>query len=144
MANLTIESLKKVLADSFALSLKTQNYHWNVEAPNFKELHMIFEEQYQELAAAVDVIAEMIRAHKEKTPASFEAFASSTVIKSGNINASAKEMVLDLANDNELIQKTLTETMKSAQSEGNEVVANLMIERLTVHQKAAWMLNSSK
>ncbi len=142
--NTVANALAKVLADTFALSLKTQNYHWNVEAPNFKDLHLFFDELYNELAGATDKIAELIRALGEKTPATLEAYSKMTKIKPGNENASASQMLQDLAQDNDhTIQQSLLAALSIAQQEKDEVTANFLIERLTVHQKAAWMLKSS-
>lgn len=137
-----VEALKKALADTYALYLKTQNYHWNVEGANFKPLHMLFEEQYEDLAKAVDTLAELIRGLGEKAPATFDAYAKTTSIKNGNENASDQRMLKDLLEDQAKIQKTLQQTFEIAQKTGDEVVANFMIERLTVHRKAAWMLKS--
>ena len=136
-------TLKTVLADSYALYLKTQNYHWNVEGPQFKTLHLLFEEQYTNLAMAVDTVAELIRGLNEKVPGTFTAFAKLTSIQAGNENTTATEMVQELAADQSLIQKSLEIALTAAQNAKDEVVANFIIERLTAHRKAAWMLNSS-
>ncbi len=138
-----IEALKTVLADNYALYLKTQNYHWNVEGPNFKGLHLLFEEQYTDLAEAIDTVAELIRGSGEKAPGTFDSYIKKTSIKSGNENASAQQMVKELAEDQALIQKTLQQCLEIAQKAGDEVVAGFMIERLTFHRKASWMLKSS-
>ncbi len=144
MSNKPISAaLKKVLADNYALYLKTQNYHWNVEGPNFKPLHLLFEEQYTDLATANDTIAELIRGLGEKAPGTFEAFAKSTSIKPGNENASADQMLKDLIKDQGMMEKSLQQALDIAQKAGDEVVAGFMIERMTVHRKAAWMLKSS-
>jgi starvation-inducible DNA-binding protein len=136
-------ALKKVLADNYALYLKTQNYHWNVEGPNFKPLHLMFEEQYTDLAAANDTIAELIRGLGEKSPGTFEFFSKTTNIKPANENASAEQMLKELIKDQGVIEKTLQQALEVAQKAGDEVSADFMIERLTVHRKAAWMLKSS-
>ncbi len=138
-----IETLKTVLADNYALYLKTQNYHWNVEGPHFKSLHLLFEEQYTDLAMAIDTVAELIRGLGEKAPATFDVYARHTSIKPGNEHASADQMVKELTEDQAAIQKTLQHALAAAQKAGDEVVAGFMIERLTVHRKAAWMLKSS-
>lgn len=143
MSNATVvKALKNVLADSYALYLKTQNYHWNVESPHFKSLHLLFEEQYTDLAAAVDTTAELIRGLGEKAPGSFEAFSKLTVIKPGKESANATSMVKELTSDQDVISKTLQKALDAAQKAGDEVVAGFVIERLTVHRKAAWMLRS--
>jgi starvation-inducible DNA-binding protein len=138
-----IEGLKNVLADNYALYLKTQNYHWNVEGPDFKGLHLLFEEQYTDLAGAIDTVAELIRGLGEKAPGTFDTYIKRTSIKSGNENASAQQMVKDLLESQALIQKTLQQCLEIAQKAGDEVVAGFMIERLTFHRKASWILKSS-
>ncbi|MEA0970804.1 DNA starvation/stationary phase protection protein [Candidatus Megaera venefica] len=138
-----IEGLKNVLADNYALYLKTQNYHWNVEGPNFKGLHLLFEEQYADLAGAIDTVAELIRGLGEKAPGTFDTYIKRTSIKSGNENASAQQMIQDLLESQTLIQKTLQQCLEMAQKAGDEVVAGFMIERLTFHRKASWILKSS-
>lgn len=137
-----VEGLKRVLADNYALYLKTQNYHWNVEGPRFRELHLMFEEQYTDLATAVDTAAELIRGLGEKAPGTFAAYQNSG-IKPGNENASAEQMVRELAADQQAIAKTLQSALEAAQKAGDEVVADYMIQRLTVHRKVAWMLMST-
>ena len=138
-----IEALKNILADNYALYLKTQNYHWNVEGPNFNVLHLLFEEQYRALAEAIDTAAELIRGLGEKAPGTFDSYVKRTCIKSGNENASAEEMVKELAEDQVLIQKTLQHCLELAQKVGDEVVGGFTIERLTFHRKASWKLKSS-
>jgi starvation-inducible DNA-binding protein len=144
MTNKTVvDALKNVLADNYALYLKTQNYHWNVEGANFRGLHLLFEEQYTDLTMAIDTVAELIRGLGEKAPGTFDAYAKNTTIKAGDENASAEQMVKELTEDQAVIQKTLQTALEAAQKVGDEVVAGFMIERLTVHRKAAWMLKSS-
>ena len=137
-----VEALKKVLADSYALYLKTQNYHWNVEGPRFRSLHLLFEEQYNDLAGAVDSIAELIRSAGEKAPGTWKAYAELTTIKDGNENASAEQMVKDLAADQAAIQSTLQHALDAAQNAGDEVAADTIIGRMSVHRKNKWMLDS--
>jgi starvation-inducible DNA-binding protein len=138
-----VDALKAALADNYALYVKTQNYHWNVEGPNFKALHLLFEEQYTDLAMAIDTIAELIRGLGEKAPGTFAAYTKQTTIKPGNEEASAEQMVKELTKDQSVIEKTLQKALNAAQKSGDEVVAGFMVERLTVHRKAAWMLKSS-
>ncbi len=138
-----VDELKKVLADSYALYLKTQNYHWNVTGPHFKPLHLMFEEQYNDLALAVDSVAERIRALGEKAPGTWSAYSKVTSIKEGNENAKSEQMVRELAEDQEKIIDTLKHTLAVAQKADDEVTIDLMIERMGVHEKAAWMLRSS-
>lgn len=91
-----VDALKDVLADNYALYLKTQNFHWNVEGPNFRGLHLLFEEQYRDLTTAIDTVAELIRGLGEKAPGAFDAYARRTSIKPGDENASAEQMVAEL------------------------------------------------
>jgi starvation-inducible DNA-binding protein len=141
---LVVEALKNVLADSYALYLKTQNYHWNIESPNFKALHVLFEEQYMDLAEAVDTVAELIRALGAKAPGTFAAYSQRTSIQPGDENASAQTMVEELLADQLTLQKTLAQALAAAHQDSDEVVAGFVTERLTVHRKAAWMLKSSR
>lgn len=137
------KEMKVVLADSYALYLKTQNYHWNVTGPNFKALHLLFEEQYNDLALAVDEIAERIRSLGEKAPGTWSAYSGVTSIKEGDENAKAEDMVAELANDQAIMVKTLQSALKAAQEVGDEVTIGILVDRMTVHEKAAWMLRSS-
>lgn len=143
MTNKVIDSLKIVLADSYILYLKTQNYHWNVTGPHFKSMHLMFEEQYNDLFTAVDLIAERIRALGSKAPGSFAAYSKITNIKEGDENLSADLMVKELASDQNIISESITKALKEAQEVGDEVTVGIVTDRLEVHQKNAWMLNSS-
>ena len=137
------KSLKIVLANSYALYLKTQNYHWNVTGPNFSSLHGLFEEQYNDLFAANDEIAERVRSLGEKVPASFKAFDNDSEITDGDENAKADSMVKELADDQQVIMKLLQSTLKVAQEVDDEVTIGLVTDRMTVHEKNTWMLRSS-
>jgi starvation-inducible DNA-binding protein len=139
-----IQQLSVALADTYTLYLKTQNFHWNVEGPHFHSLHEMFEEQYTNLASAVDEIAERIRALGSKAPGSYKAFQEHTSIADGDINSNASEMVNSLFEDNKTILKSLNLALKAAQDIGDEASADLMIGRITFHEKTAWMLRSSK
>jgi starvation-inducible DNA-binding protein len=136
-------SLKVALADSYILYLKTQNYHWNVTGPNFKSFHLMFEEQYNDLFLAVDLIAERIRALREKAPGTYAKYIELTNLKEGNEDLDATSMVKELAEDQDMIVKTLTNVLKEAQNVGDEVTAGIVTDRIEIHQKNAWMLNSS-
>ena len=137
------DALKTVLADSYALYLKTHNYHWNVEGANFRSLHIMFEEQYTDLAVAVDEIAERIRSLGEKAPGTFSKFSTLSTIKEGDENADAQFMVKDLAESQNAIIQSLKSALESAQNVGDEVTAGILIDRMSVHEKAAWMLKST-
>ncbi len=137
-----IEHLSHVLADTYALYLKTQNYHWNVTGSNFGELHAMFQAQYEDLASAIDSIAERIRSLGEKVPATFKHFDKKCHIKDGNEKATWQTMVKELTNDQHSIVKVLTACAKAAEASGDLVTMDMMIERMTIHQKNAWMLGA--
>ncbi len=139
----TVEALKNVLADSYALYVKTQNYHWNVTGPQFHSLHVMFEEQYTDLFAAIDEIAERIRALGAKVPASLTVFSDDKSIQSGSENDSAQTMVKHLAEDQHTVVGTLQKALTAAEAANDDATADMIIERITVHQKNAWMLNST-
>lgn len=140
----TIVMLEEVLVNSYALMLKTQNYHWNVVGENFKSLHELFEAQYNELFTAVDEIAERIRALGSKVEGTFENFQKLNKSKSGNKNLDAKGMLKDLIADHDALTKQLAEGIKTAESEEDEGTADILIARTKVHEKALWMLGSSQ
>lgn len=137
------EGLAGVLADSYTLYLKTHNYHWNVEGPRFHGLHQMFEEQYTELAAAVDTIAERIRALGHPAPGSFAEFSRLNAIQEAEGVPSAEDMVRHLAEDHVAVAKRIHPVLSSAQEAGDEVTVGLLADRLGVHEKTAWMLRSS-
>jgi starvation-inducible DNA-binding protein len=136
------EGLSRVLADSYTLYLKTHNYHWNVTGELFHPLHEQFEEQYTELAEAIDVIAERIRALGHKSPGSFLAFQSITSIEEDTEKPSALEMVRRLAVDNEKVLRTAREGLVPAKEADDEATVDLITQRLHVHSKNAWILRS--
>ena len=136
------KGLNKLLADAYLLYLKTQNYHWNVTGPSFQSLHILFENMYQEQAEAVDVIAERIRALGEFAPGSFAAFSKVTSIKEETSIPSAEEMIHSLVIGNEAVVTTAREIVNLADECEDDVTSDLMIERMQVHEKNAWMLRS--
>jgi starvation-inducible DNA-binding protein len=138
-----VESLKTVLADTYVLYLKTQNFHWNVTGPSFRSLHLLFEEQYNDLFTAIDLIAERIRTLGEKAPGKLSTYLEISNIKEGDENSDAKLMVETLAKDQEIIVKSLNEALKKAQEFGDEATVDMVIGRVEVHQKNGWMLRSS-
>ncbi len=137
-----IEVLKNALADSYVLYLKTQNYHWNVEGAQFKEIHELLEEHYTDLAAAIDEIAELIRTLGAKAPGTWKAYEKLTKIEDGDESADSKTMLTHLAKDQQLIIETLVKGIETAQKAGDEVVAGALTDRAAVHRKNQWMLNS--
>lgn len=137
------ESLKKVLADTYGLMVKTQNYHWNVEGPNFPGLHALFMTQYSELFLAVDLIAERIRALGEKAPGGYGEFSKLSKISDGNGDFDSDQMVKDLYDANQTVLATVKKAFAAAEKAGDQPTIDLMNERTGIHEKAAWMLRSS-
>lgn len=136
------EGLSKVLADSYMLYLRTHNYHWNVTGELFHSLHEQFEEQYTELAEAVDEVAERIRALGYKAPGTFKEFQELTSLEESTEEPEALEMVRRLAVGNEQVIRTAREALKPANEAEDEATLDLLTQRLTVHSKTAWMLRS--
>ena len=134
--------LSKLLADSYSLYLKTHNYHWNVEGPLFNTLHLMFEEHYTELATAVDEIAERIRALGVKAPGSYTAFGKLTSIDEATGTESAEEMIRQLVIGQETVARTAREAIKAAEAASDEPTADLLTQRMQIHEKNAWMLRS--
>jgi starvation-inducible DNA-binding protein len=139
----TAETLARVLANTYTLYLKTHNYHWNVTGPQFASLHTMFETQYTELAAAVDTIAERIRALGHVAPGSYAAFGKLSEIKEApDSPPEAMQMIRELAADNETLVR-LAEKANDVAEENDDVASgDMMIERMQVHAKAAWMLRA--
>ena len=137
-----VENLNKFLADTYTLYLKTQNYHWNVTGPHFSQLHLMFEGQYAELAAAVDEVAERFRALGEKASGSFSAFARLGTVKEETGAPDYRQMIKNLAQDNQTAAETAEALIKAAQEVGDEGTADLGIRRVQVHQKNHWMLSA--
>jgi starvation-inducible DNA-binding protein len=137
------EGLSRLLADTYTLYLKTHNFHWNVEGPLFNTLHLMFEQQYTELAAAVDLIAERVRALGFPAPGSYSAFARlATVKEAGETVPSAEEMVRQLARDQETVAKTARSLFPAVEAAKDEPTADLLTQRLQIHEKTAWMLRA--
>ena len=137
-----IDGLTKVLADTFVLYFKTHSFHWNVVGPRFKSLHELFEEQYTELWNATDEIAERIRALDGFAPNTFKDILDKASLTETGQTPDADSMLEILANDNEQIVGPMHKLVEIAQDAGDEVTADMMIGRITVHQQAAWMLKS--
>lgn len=136
------KGLSVLLADTYTLYLKTHNYHWNVTGPMFQTLHTLFETQYNELALAVDDIAERIRALGEFAPGSYKEYAKLTNIKEADGIPTAEEMIKDLVKGQEAIAKTARSIVPVADEASDEVTLDLLTQRMTVHEKTAWMLRS--
>lgn len=138
------EELGHFLADTYTLYLKTQNFHWNVTGPFFYTLHKMFEEQYLELALALDEIAERIRSLGGYTPASFSQFCQLTSLKEEKGRTEATAMVEKLLKDHETLAQHAMHLIETAQAADDEGTADLLIQRLKAHEKFAWMLRSSR
>ena len=136
------EGLKVLLADSYTLYLLTHNFHWNVTGPRFRDLHLLFEEQYTELATAVDLIAERIRTLGVYAPGSCKAFAELSNIKEADDVPEAKKMLVVLTQAHEQVVKTCRKVLKEAQKADDESTASLVSDRMLLHEKTAWMLRS--
>src|SRR5262245_8285964 len=136
------EGLSNVLADSYTLYLKTHNFHWNVTGPMFSTLHLMFEQQYTELATAVDLIAERIRALDHPAPGSYKAFGKLSTIKEAEGVPEAEEMIRQLVAGQEAVARTARTVFKAAEKGGDQPTADLLTERMQVHEKNAWMLRS--
>ncbi|MDN4503635.1 Dps family protein [Alteromonadaceae bacterium BrNp21-10] len=138
------EGLKRLLADSYTLYLQTHNFHWNVTGPQFRELHLMFEEHYTELAVAVDDIAERIRTLDVPAPGTYKQFAQLTSIEEVEGVPLASEMVVLLTKAHEQVIKTAREVFKIAQQVDDESTAALVSDRMRIHEKTAWMLRATK
>ncbi|HEY4031356.1 MAG TPA: DNA starvation/stationary phase protection protein [Caulobacteraceae bacterium] len=136
-------ALSKVLADAYALYLKTHGYHWNVRGPTFPALHTLFEGQYQEEWAALDDIAERIRALGELAPHGYGAFGNLSSIRDGDSTKNADGMVGELMADNETILATISGAFKIAENAGDQATMDLLNARTAAHGKHAWMLRAT-
>ena len=136
------EGLSRVLADTYTLYLKTHNFHWNVTGPMFNTLHLMFEGQYTELALAVDLIAERIRALGHPAPGSYKAYSKLSSIAEADGVPAAEEMIKQIVEGHEAVAKTARKVFPAAEKADDQPTADLMTERLQIHEKTAWMLRS--
>ncbi len=136
------EALGHLLADSYMLYLKTHNYHWNVTGMNFQSLHAMFEEQYTELAEAIDDIAEQIRSLGHFAPGSFKEFSKMTTITEEEGLPDDRTMVKKLQEANEAVIRTARKALPACEEAGDEATLDLVTERIRTHSKVAWMLRS--
>jgi len=134
--------LSKLLADTYSLYLKTHNFHWNVTGPMFQTLHLMFETQYNELALAVDLIAERIRSLGFPAPATYSEFARLSSIRETSGTPKAEEMIEILVEGQEAIVRTARTVFPVAESASDEATADLLTQRIQLHEKTAWMLRS--
>jgi starvation-inducible DNA-binding protein len=136
------DGLSRLLADTYTLYLKTHNFHWNVTGPMFNTLHLMFEAQYNELALAVDLIAERIRALGYPAPGSYKAYAGLSSIKEAEGVPAAKAMIAQLVKGQEAVVKTARSIFPAVERANDEPTADLLTQRMQVHEKTAWMLRS--
>lgn len=134
--------LARLLADSYTLYLKTHNYHWNVTGPQFATLHTLFEAQYTELALAVDLIAERIRALGHRAPGSYREYADLTSIDEDAAAPPAGEMIARLLAGQEAVVRTARSIFPAVEAANDEPTADLLTQRMQIHEKNAWMLRS--
>ena len=137
-----VDGLSRLLADTYTLYLKTHNFHWNVTGPMFQTLHLTFETQYTELAMAVDVIAERIRALGSPAPGTYSQFAALTTLKEPDGVPPAEEMIRQLMQDQEAVARTARSMFKAVDQANDEPTADLLTQRMQIHEKTAWMLRS--
>jgi starvation-inducible DNA-binding protein len=136
------EGLSKVMADTYSLYLKTHNFHWNVTGPMFNTLHLMFEEEYNELWTAVDLIAERIRALGVYAPGSHTQLGELSSIPEADGVPAAEDMLKELVAGHEQVARTARTVFGPAESANDQVTADLLTQRLEVHEKTAWMLRS--
>ena len=136
------DGLSRVLADTYGLYLKTHSYHWNVTGPMFQTLHLMFEQQYNELWLAVDMVAERIRALGHLAPGSYKAFARLSSIGEDDGVPAAMQMIRNLVKGHEQVATTARGIFAVADKANDQPTAELLTARLQVHEKTAWMLRS--
>ena len=136
------DHLSRVLADSYTLYLKTHNFHWNVTGPMFSTLHLMFEQQYMELALAVDLVAERIRALGHPAPGSYSQYAKLSSVREETGVPDATEMIRQLVEGQEAVVKTSRKAFAVAEKANDQPTADLLTQRMEIHEKNAWMLRS--
>jgi starvation-inducible DNA-binding protein len=136
------DGLARLLADTYTLYLKTHNYHWNVTGPMFQTLHLMFEQQYTELALAVDLIAERIRSLGAPAPGSYREFSALSTIDEDADRPDATEMIRRLLTAHEAVARTARSVFPVVETAHDQPTADLLTQRLQVHEKTAWMLRS--
>ena len=136
------DGLSRLLADTYTLYLKTHNFHWNVTGPMFQTLHLMFETHYNELALAVDLIAERIRALGHPAPATYKAFIKLSTIREEDGVPAATAMIRSLVKGHEAVARTARAVFPLAEAAHDQPTADLLTQRLQIHEKTAWMLRS--
>jgi starvation-inducible DNA-binding protein len=136
------DGLSRLLADTYTLYLKTHNFHWNVKGPMFQTLHLMFETQYNELALAVDLIAERIRALGFPAPGTYSAYAKLSSIPETQGVPDARDMIRLLVDGQEAVVRTARKVFPLVDKAADEPSADLLTQRMQVHEKTAWMLRA--
>jgi starvation-inducible DNA-binding protein len=136
------DGLSRLLADTYTLYLKTHNYHWNVTGSMFQTLHLMFETQYNELALAVDLIAERIRALGFRAPASYREFGALATLEEDTDTPDARTMIARMVEGQETVVRTARSVFPIAEKANDQPTADLLTQRMQVHEKTAWMLRS--
>jgi len=139
---LIAEGLSHLLADTYTLYLKTHNYHWNVTGPMFNTLHLMFEAQYTELALAVDLVAERIRALGYPAPGSYAQYSKLSVIAETDSVPPAEDMIADLVKGQEAVVRTARKIFPTAEKGNDQATIDLLTQRMNTHEKTAWMLRA--
>lgn len=137
------ESIRKLLADTYTLYLKTHGYHWNVEGPHFQQLHIQFMEQYTEMWNAVDELAERLRALGHFAPASYAEMSKLSTVKEETGKPDWQEMVKNLAHGHEQVAKSARQVLRIAEEVEDDATADVVGPRVTLHEKTAWMLRAT-
>jgi len=136
------EGLSRLLADTYSLYLKTHYFHWNVTGPMFNTLHLMFETQYNELALAVDLVAERIRSLDIYAPGTYSQFAKLTSINESKGVPKANDIIAELVAGHEAVCRTARSVFPAVEKAADEATADLLTQRLQIHEKTAWMLRS--
>ena len=137
-----VDGVSLVLGNTYTLYLKTHNFHWNVTGPMFQTLHLMFEQEYNELATAVDLVAERIRALNAPAPGSYSAFIKLTSIADETGVPKAEDMIRQLVDGHETVIRVARSVFPVAENAGDQVTLDLLTQRMHVHEKTAWMLRS--
>jgi starvation-inducible DNA-binding protein len=137
-----VEGLNELLANTYSIYVKTQNFHWNVTGPLFKSLHTLLDHQYKELVDAIDVIAEHIRALQKPVPASFSEFSKLASIKDSIGKKKAEKMIQELVEGHEWLIEFIRKQIRLTEDQQDDASQDLLVDRLRAHLKNAWMLRS--
>jgi starvation-inducible DNA-binding protein len=136
-------AVKRLLAETYTLYLKTHGYHWNVEGPHFQQLHIQFMEQYTEMWNAVDELAERVRALGHYAPSSYSEMSAISTMAEETERPDWQQMVRNLASGHEQVANTARDVLRIAEEVGDEATADVVTPRLTLHEKTAWMLRAT-